>query len=100
MATTERVTVTLSTELVVGIDRLDRNRSRFIAEAVARELSRRRRERLLHSLENPHPESAELADAGLVGWGAGLSDDEGLVDPGAGKSMRWIEGKGWLEEPR
>jgi metal-responsive CopG/Arc/MetJ family transcriptional regulator len=30
MSTTERVTVTLSAELVEGIDRLERNRSRFI----------------------------------------------------------------------
>jgi len=38
MATTERVTVTLPVELVEGIDRFERNRSRFIAEAVAHEL--------------------------------------------------------------
>jgi metal-responsive CopG/Arc/MetJ family transcriptional regulator len=34
MATTERVTVTLPAELVESIDRYERNRSRFIAEAV------------------------------------------------------------------
>jgi len=42
MSTTERVTVTLSAELVQGIDRFERNRSRFIAEAVEHELTRRR----------------------------------------------------------
>lgn len=34
MSITERVTVILSVELVAGIDRLERNRSRSIAEAV------------------------------------------------------------------
>ena len=38
MSVTERVTVTLAAELVEAIDRMERNRSRFIAEAVAREL--------------------------------------------------------------
>jgi hypothetical protein len=62
MATTERVTVTLPVELVESIDRFERNRSRFIAEAVAHELVRRRRDGLLRSLKNPHPEAAELAE--------------------------------------
>ena len=44
MGTTERVTVTLAAELVEGIDRLERNRSRFIAEAVERELPARLRD--------------------------------------------------------
>ena len=72
MATTERVTVTLPVELVHSIDRLERNRSRFITEAVEHELSRRRREGLLRSLENPHPEAVELAETGLAEWGASL----------------------------
>jgi metal-responsive CopG/Arc/MetJ family transcriptional regulator len=38
MATTARVTVTLPVDLVEGIDRVERNRSRFIAEAVEHEL--------------------------------------------------------------
>jgi len=61
------------------------HRSRFITEAVEeaveRELVRRRREGLLRSLQHPHPEAAELAEMGLVDWGASLpADDEGLVD--------------------
>jgi metal-responsive CopG/Arc/MetJ family transcriptional regulator len=45
MATTERVTVTLPVELVENIDRYERNRSRFIAEAVEHEFGRRRHRR-------------------------------------------------------
>ena len=99
MATTERVTVTLPAELVESIDRVERNRSRFIAEAVEHELSRRRREGLLKSLASPHPDGRELAETGIGDWVAGLPDsDEGLVDRSAGKPVRWIEGQGWVEE--
>jgi hypothetical protein len=99
MASTGRVTVTLSAELVEGIDRFERNRSRFIAEAVERELVRRRREGLLHSLKNPHPEAAEPAEAGVAEWGASLpASDDDLVDLKGGKPVRWVEGQGWIEE--
>lgn len=100
MSTTERVTVTLPIDLVKGIDRFERNRSRFITEAVEHELVRRRREGLLRSLASPHPEAGELAEAGLADWGASLpADDVGLVDEAAGKPVRWVEGQGWVEEP-
>jgi hypothetical protein len=99
MATAERVTITLSAELVEGIDRLERNRSRFIAEAVERELAHRRREALLSSVRSPHPETTDLAaDSGLGDWTADLSDDEGLVDLAGGTAVRWVEGQGWLKE--
>ena len=56
MAITERVTVTLSVELVRDIDRFERSRGRFITEAVEHELIRRRRAELLQSLASPpHP---------------------------------------------
>ena len=99
VSTNERVTVTLSTELVEGIDRLERNRSRFIAEAVEHELARRRRETLLSSVHNPHPETADLADAGLGEWTTDLPDDEGLVDVTRGTAVLWVEGQGWIKEP-
>jgi hypothetical protein len=83
MATTERVTVTLPADLVEGIDRIKRNRSRFITEAVEHELTLRRRAGLLRSLSNPHPEATELSEMGLADWGA----------------VRWVEGRGWVEEP-
>lgn len=100
MASVERVTVSLPAELVAGIDSFERNRSRFIAEAVRHELARRRREGLLRSLRTPHPEAGDLADAGLAEWGASLpADDEGLVDASGGRAVRWIEGQGWVEDP-
>ena len=46
MSTVDRVTVTLPTELVSQIDRIEKNRSRFMLLAVRRELRRRRREEL------------------------------------------------------
>jgi hypothetical protein len=100
MATNERVTVTLPVDVVEGIDRFERNRSRFIAEAVKHELARRRRGELQKSLQSPHPEAAELAEAGLAEWGQSLPADEvGIVDVSAGKPVRWVEGQGWVEEP-
>jgi hypothetical protein len=99
MATTERVTVTLPIDLVEGIDRFERNRSRFITEAVEHELVRRRREGLLRSLASPHPEAAELAETGLADWGASLpAEEEGLVEEFGGRAVRWVEGQGWVEE--
>ena len=98
MGTTERVTVTLSAVLVEGIDRLERNRSRFVAEAVKHELARRRRAELLSSVHNPHPETADLADAGLGNWTRDLPNDEGLVDVAGGTAVHWVEGQGWVKE--
>jgi post-segregation antitoxin (ccd killing protein) len=98
MSTTERVTVTLSAELLERIDRLERNRSRFIAEAVARELTRRRHEALLNSVRSPHPETADLADTDLADWTSDLPADEGLVDETEGIAVRWVEGRGWIRD--
>ena len=80
------------------IDRLERNRSRFIAEAVERELARRRRAALLTSVSNPHREAADLVDPGPGDWTADLPDEEGLVDVAGGTAVRWIEGQGWVKE--
>ena len=99
MAGVERVTVTLPNDLVRDIDRREKNRSKFVAEAVRRELDRRRRAELRRSLQNPHPESAELAEQGLEEWTRGLpeEDTEALVDSSAGKPVRWVSGEGWVE---
>ena len=99
MSATGRVTVTLPAGLVEGIDRVERNRSRFIAEAVEHELARRRRDALLQSIGSPHPETTGPADAGLADWTSDLPDDEGLVDLTGGTAVRWIEGQGWVREP-
>ena len=93
---TERVTVTLPVDLVEDIDRHERNRSKFIQEAVRRELRHRRREQLRLSLENPHPDSSELAAIGLDDWAMGLpQEDTPLVNLRAAKRVRWIPGRGW-----
>lgn len=99
MAGFERVTVTLPDDLVKDIDRREKNRSKFVAEAVRRELDRRRRADLRRSLQNPHPESAGLAEQGLEEWSRGLPDEnaEALVDGRAGKQVRWVAGEGWVE---
>ena len=99
MAGIERVTVTLPNDLVRGIDRLEKNRSKFVAEAVGHELDRRRRAELRRSLRNPHLESAELAEQGLEEWTRGLpkEDTGALVDSSAGRPVEWVPGEGWVE---
>jgi hypothetical protein len=73
------------------IDGRERNRSKSVAEAVREEHRR--------SLQNPHPESAVLAEQGLEEWARGLpeEDAEALVDSGAGKPVQWVPGEGWVE---
>lgn len=99
MPSVERVTVTLPGDLVKDIDRREKNRSKFVAEAVRRELDRRRRAELRRSLDNPHPESAILAEQGLEEWANTLpaEDAASLVSPKAGRAIRWVPGRGWLE---
>ena len=99
MAAVERVTVTLPNDLVRDIDRREKNRSKFVAEAVRHELDRRRRAELHRSLQNPHPDSGELAEQGLEEWTRGFptEDTEALVDSSIGKPIRWIPGQGWVE---
>jgi hypothetical protein len=94
----ERVTVTLPPNLLDEIDRLERNRSRFIVEAVEHELERRRRAALRASIASPHPETAELAGVALDDWGRDLPEENDLVDPAAGTAVRWVEGRGWVTE--
>ena len=97
-ASTERVTVTMPAELVAGIDRFERNRSRFIADAVRHELKRRRRQELLRSLEELHPDSITTASLGLELWRQELpAGDDDLLDPRGGVPLRWSEGQGWQE---
>ena len=100
MPSVERVTVSLPYDLLREIDRRERNRSKFVAEAVRREVDRRRRTELRRSLENPHPETAELAEQGFEEWARGLpeEDAEALLDSSAGKAVRWVPGEGWVED--
>jgi hypothetical protein len=99
MSGTARVTVTLPVELVRSIDRFETNRSRFVSEAVENEINRRRRAGLLRSLTHPHPDSLVVAESGMGEWDSRLPDtDAGLVDNAAGTEVRWIDGRGWVEE--
>lgn len=94
----ERVTVTMPSELVAGIDRIEANRSRFIAEAVRHELQRRQRLELLRSLEAPHPDSAATAALGLADWAEALPEgDSDLLDPSAGELVHWRPESGWQQ---
>ena len=99
MASIERMTVSLPEDLVREIDRREKNRSKFVTEAVRHELDRRRRADLRRSLQNPHRESVELADQGLEDWVRELPEEDvgDLVDSRAGKPVRWIPGEGWVE---
>jgi len=97
-APSERVTVTMPADLIAGIDRFERNRSRFIADAVRHELQRRRRHELLRSLEEPHPDSLTTACLGLESWRQELpAGDDDLLDPRGGAPLRWSEEQGWQE---
>ena len=94
----QRVTVTLPSEMVRNIDNQERNRSSFILVAVQREFQRRRREALRRSLLSPHPESHEMAERGMDKWVTNLPDDgDDLLDPEAGRDVRWIPDEGWVE---
>jgi len=96
-----RVTVTLPDEVVEEIDRHEPNRSRFVLEATLDALERRQQEELRRSLDNPHPDSAELARVAESEWLALAGDgDCELLDPGAGTRVRWVPGTGWVEVGR
>lgn len=96
-----RVTVTLPPEVVSAMDREQPNRSRFVLQAVTRELDRLRIEQLEQSLLHPHPDSLEVAESGFGLWVDGLGDDASdLVAPGAGEELRWTTDHGWVgKEP-
>jgi len=98
MPPSERVTITLPADLLQEVDQLERNRSRFIAEAVQHEVARRRRAALLQSVRSPHPETAQLVNVGLADWTSELPNDESLLDPSSGTAVRWVEGQGWIKE--
>lgn len=92
----ERLTVTLPEEIVKQIDRLEKNRSRFVLVAVQHELERREREALRASLAAPHAESEQFRDD-LSDWSELLPDDEAseLVNLTGGRSLHWAPGRGW-----
>jgi len=98
MPASSRVTITLPTEILSEIDRGDKNRSRFILEAVQREIVRRKKEALQRSLTQPHPDSQALESADLQAWfQAGEGDASELLDFNEGVEVHWIPGTGWMQ---
>ncbi|MBI5479478.1 MAG: hypothetical protein HY906_11510 [Deltaproteobacteria bacterium] len=93
-----RVTVTPPEELVREIDRAERNRSKFVLEAVSRAIDRRRRDDLRRSLREPHREAEEYAALGMDEWQRTLPDEDAasLVDLRAGRAVKWKRGTGWV----
>ncbi|TVR85114.1 MAG: hypothetical protein EA416_17470 [Trueperaceae bacterium] len=93
-----RITITLPESLLERLDRTETNRSRFIAEAVERELERRRREAPRRSLEAPHAETSETSELGLEAYRDALdAADVPLVDRAEGVAVAWRHGFGWRE---
>ena len=70
-----------------------------ILEAVRRQPKRHQRQKLHRSLQSPHPETRELAQAGFEEWANGLPREEvsDLVDVRTGRSVRRVPGWGWVE---
>ena len=92
----ERITVTLPREIVRDIDLRERNRSKFVLNAVQNELEQRRREELRRSLKAPHPESESVAKEDMAEWMSRLPEgDDEIVDVDNSTAVRWIPGKGW-----
>jgi hypothetical protein len=102
MAVRERVTVTLPGDVVREMDRQEKNRSKFVLEAVRQELQRRRREELRRSLETPHPDGRELTESGFEEWARALPEEDVsvLVDLESGTPLRWVPGRGWKKGGR
>ncbi len=93
-----RITITLPESLVERIDGLERNRSRFIADAVEREIQRRLRAELRRSLDAPHPEGTVVAEQGLAAYLEALPEEAtDLIDPAVGVRVVWRAGTGWSE---
>jgi hypothetical protein len=97
MGTLARVTITLSEATVQAIDAVTDNRSRFIQNALERELRRRRRAELRRSLAEPHPDAALVKEEDVAAWAERLpvEDGDGLVNPAQATSIRWVAGQGW-----
>jgi hypothetical protein len=99
MSSVARVTITLPSDVVADIDRMEHNRSRFVLQAVKHEIDHRRRGALRRSLDNPHVESHGLSDEDFEQWAKNLPGDDAatLVDANGGKQVRFVSGTGWIE---
>jgi hypothetical protein len=93
------VTIHLPLDLLSAVDEQQADRDAFVEQAVRHELARRAREGLRASLEQPHPESRDLAEVGLAAWARSLPEDDAaaMCDLSAGTPVRWSEESGWVE---
>jgi hypothetical protein len=89
-----RISIDLPDDLLQQMDRLERDRARFLLLAVRNELRRRLALELQKSVDHPHPESRELAGLGLADWGDPDSGDD-LLDPEAAIPVEWLPDLGW-----
>ena len=98
MSKSEDVTVKLPQDVARDIDRLDRDRCRFVLEAVRHEVQRRRGQVSWRSSAAPLPESFQVAEA-LDEWDQSSAEEDlfGLVDLKTGAAVHWIPGRGWVE---
>ena len=93
---TERVTISVPSELLAAVDRRGGSRSALVQSALRHELERLEQAELRQSLEDPHPESLALADVDIAEWAGALpAGDDDLLDPDGGVAVRWTEGEGW-----
>jgi hypothetical protein len=44
-------------------------------------------------------DTGALADIGLADWVSDLPQEDDLVDLSRGTPVRWVEGRGWIEDP-
>jgi len=93
----EHVTVTMSADLVAGIARVKRNRSRFIAEAVRHALNAAIAWSCSGPCSHPHSESLATAALGLADWADAMPEaDSDLLDINAGTPLTWQVEVGWV----
>lgn len=92
----QRITVSLPSGLLKGIDKRSKNRSEFMQRAVRHEFERELTEKLNQSLNSPHPKSISLEEEGVVEWLESLPDEAAdLGDPSKGKTIHWSQDMGW-----
>lgn len=98
MASSERITVTLPSNLLHGIDARSRNRSSYVQKALRHEFERESQLKLKESLDSPHPATGSFEDSEYQAWFNSIpAEDTDFIDREAGVSVRWVAGSGWEE---
>ena len=78
MTCTKKLTIAINLpgDVVCEIDRVEKDHGRFVLDAVRHKLDRRRGEELRRSIENPHCETVETAEAGFDEWARTLPQED------------------------